>query len=195
MTVSDSVRGAQTLLRFWFGEGEEYGSPRSFWFEKSPEVDREIRERFYEDHERAASGGLERWKADPRSCLAFILLLDQVPRNIFRDDPRAYATDPMAREAARSAVEAGFDAGLLPVERWFLYLPFEHSESMEDQRRSVELFESLGGDEASVDVTYYARRHLEIIERFGRFPHRNRALGRESTSEEAAFLEEPGSSF
>lgn len=195
MAANEGAGRSEALLRFWFGEGEESGRPRSFWFEKDGEVDREVRELFRGDYERAAVGELEGWKAAPRSCLALILLLDQVPRNIFREDPRSYATDSMAREAARSAVDAGFDAELLPVERWFVYLPFEHSESLEDQRRSVALFESLGGDEASVTVTYYARRHLEIIETFGRFPHRNRALGRESTSEEAAFLEEPGSSF
>ena len=183
------------LLRFWFGEGEEYGSPRSFWFEKSEEVDREIRERFSEDHERAASGELEDWKSGPRECLALILLLDQVPRNIFREDARSYATDALAREAARHAIESGFDSELENVERWFVYLPFEHSEDMEDQRRSVELFEAMGGDGEDVDVAHYARRHLEIVERFGRFPHRNRVLGRESTPEEAEFLEEPGSSF
>ncbi|MDN5698114.1 MAG: DUF924 domain-containing protein, partial [Rubrobacter sp.] len=145
--------------------------------------------------ERAAAGELEHWKSGPRECLALILLLDQVPRNIFREDARSYATDALAREAASHAVDSGFDSELAKVERWFVYLPFEHSETLEDQLRSVELFEALGDDEGSVNVTYYARRHLEIVERFGRFPHRNRVLGRESTPEEAEFLEEPGSSF
>lgn len=190
----DNVRSGE-LLRFWFGEGSDHGSPRSFWFEKSEEVDREIRDRFLEDYERAAAGELEHWKSGPRECLALILLLDQVPRNIFREDARSYATDALAREAARHAVDNAFDSELAKVERWFVYLPFEHSEGLEDQLRSVELFEALGDDEDSVNVTYYARRHLEVIERFGRFPHRNRMLGRESTPEEAEFLEEPGSSF
>lgn len=195
MSVSEGNERAGELLRFWFGEGEEYGSPRSFWFEKSDEVDRQLRERFSEDHERAATGELEDWKARPRECLALILLLDQIPRNIFREDARSYATDALAREAARHAIASGFDSELEEIERWFVYLPFEHSEDIEDQRRSVELFEALGDGEESVDVTYYARRHLEIIEQFGRFPHRNRVLGRESTPEEIEFLKEPGSSF
>lgn len=195
MSVSEGNERAGELLRFWFGEGEEYGKPRSFWFEKSDEVDRQIRERFSEDHEQAAAGELEDWKARPRECLALILLLDQVPRNIFREDARSYATDALAREAARHAIESGFAPELEEVERWFVYLPFEHSEDIEDQRRSVELFEALGSGGDDIDVAYYARRHLEIIERFGRFPHRNRVLGRESSPEEIEFLDEPGSSF
>lgn len=193
--MSEGNERAGELLRFWFGEEDEYGGPRSFWFEKSDEVDRQIRERFLEDYERAAAGELENWKSGARECLALILLLDQVPRNIFREDAQSYATDALAREAARHAIESGFDSELENVERWFVYLPFEHSEGLEDQRRSVELFEALGESEGEVDVAQYARRHLEIVERFGRFPHRNRVLGRDSTPEEAEFLKEPGSSF
>lgn len=193
--MSEDRARAGELLRFWFGEGEEYGASRSFWFEKSEEVDRRTRERFQDDHERAVAGELEEWKSAPRECLALVLLLDQVPRNIFREDAKSYAADTLAREAARHAVDSGFDSELEKVERWFVYLPFEHSEDLEDQRRSVALFEALGDDEESATVSHYARLHREIVERFGRFPHRNQVLGRESTPEEIEFLKEPGSSF
>ncbi|HEX2113111.1 MAG TPA: DUF924 family protein [Alphaproteobacteria bacterium] len=193
---------AAALRDFWFGiaGGPEYGRPRKIWFEKNAEFDEELCRRFLADHERAASGACDPLAETPEGAVALVLLLDQLPRNLFRCTPRAFATDAQARAVAKRAVDAGFDRQVPPVERVFLYLPFEHSESLEDQRRSLALFESLPVTPefpaSDRDLTIaYARRHLEIIERFGRFPHRNAALGRASTPEELAFLQEPNSSF
>jgi uncharacterized protein (DUF924 family) len=185
------------ILDFWFGrEGEEgYGEFREAWFTKDPEFDREVRDRFEGAYEEAAAGRLDHWKDEARSCLALILLLDQFTRNMFRGDPKTYATDDKAREAARHAVERAYDRELPPYGRLFVYLPFEHSEDLEDQRLSVELFRGLAAEMGSEDLLGYAVRHLEIIERFGRFPHRNEILGRATTPEEAEFLREPNSSF
>ncbi len=185
------------ILDFWFGrEGEEgYGEFREAWFTKDPEFDREVRNRFEGAYEEAAAGRLEHWKDEAQSCLALIILLDQFTRNMFRGDPKTYATDDKAREAARHAVEHAYDRELSPYGRLFVYLPFEHSEDLEDQRFSVELFRGLAAEMGSEDLLGYAVRHLEIIERFGRFPHRNEILGRATTPEEAEFLRGPDSSF
>jgi uncharacterized protein (DUF924 family) len=185
------------ILDFWFGrEGEEsYGEFREAWFTKNPEFDREVRVRFEGAYEEAAAGRLEHWKDEARSCLALIILLDQFTRNMFRGDPKTYATDDKAREAARHAVEHAYDRELSPYGRLFVYLPFEHSEDLEDQRFSVELFRGLTAEMGSEKLLDYAVRHLEIIERFGRFPHRNEILGRATTPEEAEFLRGPDSSF
>ncbi len=185
------------ILDFWFGrEGEEgYGEFREAWFTKDPEFDREVRDRFEGAYEEAAADRLEHWKDEARSCLALIILLDQFTRNMFRGDPKTYATDDKALAAARHAVEHAYDRELSPYERLFVYLPFEHSEDLEDQRFSVELFRGLAAEMGSEDLLGYAVRHLEIIERFGRFPHRNEILGRATTPEEAEFLRSPDSSF
>jgi uncharacterized protein (DUF924 family) len=185
------------ILDFWFGQRDEvdYGKNRVVWFTKDPEFDREVRIRFKVDYEKAAAGELTHWERTPQSCLALLLLLDQFPRNMFRGEPRAFATDPQALSLAHHAVAKGFDRELLPVLRWFIYLPFEHSENLDHQRKAVELFCQLGNDPDSVYITSSAVRHLEIIERFGRFPHRNVILGRATTPEEAEFLKQPGSSF
>jgi uncharacterized protein (DUF924 family) len=185
------------ILDFWFGrEGEEgYGLFREAWFTKDPGFDREVRDRFEVAYEEAAAGRLNHWKDEARSCLALIILLDQFPRNMFRGDPKTYAADDKALEAARHAVEHAYDRELPPYGRMFVYLPFEHSENLEDQRLSVELFRGLAGEMGSEDLLGYAVRHLEIIERFGRFPHRNEMLGRATTPEEAEFLRGPDSSF
>jgi uncharacterized protein (DUF924 family) len=187
----------QEILDFWFGrEGEEgYGEFREAWFTKDPEFDREIRDRFEPIYGEAATGGLDHWKSEARSCLALILVLDQFPRNMYRGDPRTYAADGKAREAARYAVEHAYDRELSPYERLFAYLPFEHSEELDDQRLSVELFRGLATEMGSEDLLGYAVRHLEIVEQFGRFPHRNEILGRRTTPEEAEFLRRPDSSF
>jgi uncharacterized protein (DUF924 family) len=187
----------QEILDFWFGrEGEEgYGEFREVWFTKDPEFDREIRDRFEPLYEEAAAGGLAPWKSEARSCLALILVLDQFPRNMYRGDTRMYAADPLARETARHAVENAYDRELSPCERLFMYLPFEHSEELDDQRLSVELFRGLATEMGSEDLLGYAVRHLEIVEQFGRFPHRNEILGRRTTPEEAEFLRGPDSSF
>ncbi len=185
------------ILDFWFGrEGDEgYGEFREAWFTKDPEFDREVWDRFEGAYEEAAAGRLDHWKDEAQSCLALIILLDQFTRNMFRGDPKTYATDDKAREAARHAVEHAYDRELSPYGRLFVYLPFEHSEDLEDQRFSVELFRGLAAEMGSEDLLGYAVRHLEIIERFGRFPHRNEILGRATTPEEAEFLRGPDSSF
>ena len=172
------------VLDFWFGQD------RKAWFEKSPAFDETIRTRFLALYENALRGGLADWQMAPKSCLALVILLDQFPRNMFRGTARAFATDAMALAAARHALSMGFDRGLSVDERTFLYLPFEHSESLADQEQCCELMKPLGEE-----LLRYALRHKEIIERFGRFPHRNAALGRVNTPEETEFLKQPGSGF
>ena len=185
------------ILEFWFGkpDGEDYGKPRKAWFVKKDKFDEEVRSRFLQDYQQAAAGQLDYWQESPYSCLALIILLDQFPRNMFRDRPQAFATDAQALKFAQHVVVQGFDKKLLPVQRWFVYLPFEHSENLEHQRYCIELFSTLKDDPSSGDTIDYAYRHLKVIERFGRFPHRNRILGRASTPEEAEFLKQRGSSF
>ncbi len=187
----------EEVLAFWFGrEGEEgYGGFREAWFSRNPDFDLEIRDRFEDVYEEAVAGGLEAWKGAAQSCLALIVVLDQFPRNMFRGDARMYAADHLALAAARHAVERAYDRELPPFQRMFVYLPFEHSEDLDDQRFSMELFRGLAGEMGSDDLLVYAAQHLKIVERFGRFPHRNEILGRRTTPEEAKFLEEPNSSF
>ena len=175
---------AQAVLEFWFRGEEE----RKEWFTKSDAFDEEIRARFLPLHEEAARGELARWKDSPRDCLALIVVLDQFPRNMFRGSPRAFSTDALALEAAKHAVAVGFDKTLNAAERSFVYLPFEHSESLADQETALKLFEGHANYE-------WAHKHWEIVRRFGRFPHRNAVLGRQSTPAEIEFLKEPGSSF
>jgi uncharacterized protein (DUF924 family) len=187
--------GAQEVLLFWFGPPSLRGRRDARWFGKNDAFDRECRTRFLPLHERAAAGELDRWKAEAADCLAFVLLLDQFPRNMFRGTPRAFATDVHALKAARHALGQGFDKGMLPVERMFLYLPFEHSESLADQVLACELTQPLKAFPETADAHRYAVAHHRIIERFGRFPHRNAILGRDSTPEETEFLKQPGSGF
>jgi len=188
---------ANEILEFWFGKPDEadYGKPRKVWFTKNPEFDQDVRSRFLNDYQQAAAGKLDDWNASPLSCLALIILLDQFPRNMFRGQPQAFATDPQALCYAQHAVAQGFDKELLPVQRWFIYLPFEHSENLAHQRRCIELYQQHSDDPDMSNAIVYPIKHLEIIERFGRFPHRNTILGRETTPEEAEFLKQPGSSF
>ena len=185
------------ILAFWFGspQDSDYGKPRKVWFQKNSEFDEQIRSHFLADYELAAQGKLNHWKASSESCLALILLLDQFPRNLFRGETKAFATDTQALELAKYAVSQGFDRQLLPVQRWFIYLPFEHSENLADQEKSVELTHKLSDDPDSKSSIDYAIRHREVIKKFGRFPHRNSILRRESTPEEQEFLKQPGSSF
>ena len=187
----------QEVLDFWFGPAgsPEYGRPRVAWFKKSDAFDASIRARFLDLHHRAADGQLRPWRAAPGSLLALIVVFDQFPRNLFRGTSRAFSTDAQALAAAQLAVARGFDRLLLPVQRWFAYLPFVHAEDLAVQRRCIELFESLRGDPDSADSIDYARRHCEIIARFGRFPHRNAVLERISTPKEIEFLQQPGSGF
>ncbi len=190
---------AQEVLRFWFGGMPSEAAatqPREQWFLKQEAFDAECARRFQEAHARAAAGELRAWADEPESCAALLVLLDQMPRNLYRGTARAFSTDAQAREVARHALARGLDVAVPPVWRWFFYLPFEHSEDVHAQRLSVSLFEALAlTHAASRETLDYARRHRDIIERFGRFPHRNAALGRASTPEEEAFLREPGSSF
>lgn len=196
---------AEALLRFWFGDDPDApiiaeGAERR-WFAGGPAMDAECARHFGDDLAAAARGELESWAATPRGRLALVLLLDQLSRNVWRGTPAAFAQDEAARRLATEAVERGLDRALTAPQRAFLYLPFEHGESLADQHQSVALFEALArevpeGDRAAFERTAdFARRHAAVIERFGRFPHRNAVLGRESTAEEQAFLAEPGSSF
>jgi len=175
---------AQSVLDFWFRGNEE----RKEWFQKDPAFDDQIRARFLPLYEEAARGALAAWKHSPRECLALIILLDQFPRNMFRGDARTYATDALALDAARYAVDSGYDRSLSEIERTFIYLPFEHSENLADQERALALFRGNPNYE-------WARKHWEIVRRFGRFPHRNAVLGRQSTPAEIEFLKQPGSGF
>jgi len=180
------------VLDFWFGApgSRERGRPRKAWFRKSEPFDAEIRRRFLDTWEQAARGELERWQATPLASLALVVTLDQFPRNMFRGTARAFASDSLAFAVARETIAREFDRLLSPVERSFVYLPFEHAEDLAAQRRSLALFHALDGEQVE-----YARRHYEIIARYGRFPHRNLILGRPSTTEEIEFLKQPGSTF
>ena len=173
---------AEEVLRFWFGQ-----DPKR-WFVKNAAFDADIRSRFLPLYEELSSN--EGWLSAPRDCLARIVVLDQFPRNMFRGTPRAFAADPLALVAAKHAVGQGFDRDMLVVEKQFVYLPFEHSESLADQERACELMKTL-----NEDLYGWAVKHKVIIERFGRFPHRNDILGRKSTPEEVEFLKQPGSGF
>ena len=191
---------ARAVLDFWFGApgSATDGKPRDEWFRKCDAFDRAIEHRFAPLIESALDGGLRGWDGQADTALARILLLDQFTRNIYRGTPRAFAGDPLALQIAEALVAAGRDKNLTPWQRWFAYLPFEHSESLLDQERSVALYAALRREmqhEAFDSALDYAERHRAIILRFGRFPHRNAILGRTSTAEEVDFLTQPGSSF
>ena len=186
---------AADVLQFWFGEYERSAAPDARWFTKDPAFDAEISVRFRSLHEEGANGSLSDWSNAPGDCLALVIVLDQFPRNMFRGQPHAFATDPLALSAARHAVESAYDTGMRPSERMFVYLPFEHSESLDDQWRSLALMSRLAPYPETADVLPYAVRHWEIVRRFGRFPHRNAALARPGTPEETEFLKQPNSGF
>ncbi len=188
---------AWALLEFWFGMPgtPECDRHRAVWFKPDPAFDAALRDGFYADHIAAVAGGCAGWEGACDTALALVLLLDQLPRNLNRGSADAFACDAEARAVASRAIANGFDHALPPVRRSFVYLPFEHSEDLADQERSLLLFASLPPGEYRDRALDSARRHHVIIARFGRFPHRNRALGRRSTLAEAAFLQEPGSSF
>jgi uncharacterized protein (DUF924 family) len=176
------------VLDYWFGPGNQYGIHHKRWFVKDPAFDEEIREKFSGLHDQLAKHPV--WLDDAKSCLARIVVLDQFPRNMYRGTARAFATDALALAAARLALGRGWDRSMLDVEKLFVYLPFEHSESLADQDRCCELMRGM-----APEIVDYAERHRAIIRRFGRFPHRNSILGRESTPEEIEFLKTPGSGF
>jgi uncharacterized protein (DUF924 family) len=175
---------AAEVLRFWFEE-----HPKD-WFVKNPAFDADMRARFLALHEAAAAGQLAHWADEPRACLALVIVLDQFPRNMFRGEARAFATDAQARAAARVILERGWNRAMSQPQQLFAYLPFEHSEALADQVLCCELMKDFDAEQLR-----YAIRHREIIERFGRFPHRNAILGRESTPAELEFLKQPGSTF
>ena len=176
------------ILNFWFDEIQ----PEQ-WFQKSDDFDRQIIDRFATDFDQAVQGKFDGWTDIAEGSLALIILLDQFSRNMFRDTPKAFSGDDKALAVARQSVEQGFDQTLEPSKRSFMYLPFEHSEDMDDQKRCVELFEAMKEDHP---LGYdYALRHMAVIEQFGRFPHRNAILGRENTDEEAVYLAQPGAGF
>jgi uncharacterized protein (DUF924 family) len=189
---------ADAVLGFWFGapDDPQRDQPRTQWFVKDAAFDAQIRERFGTTIERALAGELAHWSATTPGALAQILVLDQFTRNVFRGSARAFAGDSRALAAAQALVAAGQDRALPGVQRQFVYLPFEHAEDLAMQHECLRLFAQLERDEPALDgLLSWAQRHCEIIERFGRFPHRNAALGRASTAEESAFLQQPGSSF
>lgn len=177
--MAEPLHTAEQVVAFWRAAGMQR------WFNKDAAFDAEFRAKCLPLHERAAARELNLWLDTPDGALALVLLLDQLPRNAFRDSPRTFATDSLAREYADAAIARGHDARVDPALRFFFYLPFEHSEDLADQERSVALHQAIGFEE-------YALHHRDIIQRFGRFPHRNRVLGRESTAQELAYLEQGG---
>jgi uncharacterized protein (DUF924 family) len=195
-----------TVLHFWFGYAASrpalIAERQRLWFRKDFDTDKVIAHRFSDLLARLRSGEAYRWAArGPRERLAAVIVLDQFSRNIFRDMPASFENDALALELAKAGLARGEDMALAPIERWFLYIPLEHSESATDQRRSVDMFTALvasvppeqrGGFDPALD---FARRHAAVIRRFGRFPHRNSILGRTSTTAERAFLAKPGSHF
>lgn len=184
---------AQQILDFWFG-GDIQAQQRR-WFGKDEQTDTWMRDQFIDDYQAAVAGQLAGWIDTAPAGLALVLLLDQFPRNLFRGTPQAFASDALARETANEMIVRGLDQALIPRQRMFVYLPFEHSETLQDQLRSVALFETLRDAEGMAEVLRYAYLHRDVIARFGRFPHRNALLGRASTAQELDFLRQPGSSF
>jgi len=176
----------QNVLKFWFEEIEPVS-----WWRKDDAFDALLVERFSETHARAGRCELYGWRKEPEGRLAEIIVLDQFSRNMFRDSARAFASDPMSLTLSQEAIACGADQALTPVQRSFLYMPFMHSESLKIHEVAVELFRR-NGIESNLDFEF---KHKKIIEKFGRYPHRNKVLGRQSTTEEIEFLTRPGSSF
>jgi uncharacterized protein (DUF924 family) len=179
-------KGIREVLDFWFDPAW-----KAHWFERSAAFDRAVATQLGDLHRRAVRGDLDAWESTAEGCLALSILLDQAPRQLFRGDPRAFATDAKALAVAKRALAAGFDRQLTVDQRQFLYLPLMHSENLADQERCVAIYEA---DELRHNL-HHAVEHADIIRRFGRFPHRNAALGRNSTAEEQAFLREGGNHF
>ena len=203
---SGFVREIEQILDFWFGACGPNGAldpaKKKMWFGDGRKYDAVIRKRFGKLHSRASRGELDvQWAAMPRGRIALIVVLDQMSRHIHRGTPAAFAQDPAAQRLAVTGVEKSVDQELVPAQRVFFFLPFEHAEDLELQRLGVRCFDGLARTVAEPcrkeyeSFADYARRHCEIVERFGRFPHRNQPLGRVSTPEEIKFLKQPGSSF
>ena len=192
----------QPLLDWWFGAADATAASRSaLWFGKQDSQDSQARERFGEQVEQALAGQLSAWQADPVGWLANLLLLDQLPRMIFRDTSRAFAGDRLARPLALHGLAQGWDQALPPIQRVFAYLVLEHAEDLQLQDQAVQRFQVLHAQAAEAERELfagyldYAERHQRVIARFGRFPHRNQILARTSSAEEMRFLLEPGSRF
>lgn len=196
---------SRDLLNWWFGEGAtavEISNEKSrLWFGYTPEQDAEARERFGELVGKALAGQLDDWAESPQGWLALVLLLDQLPRMIYRGTPKAFAGDEHAFQLVRDGMAHGGDVLLAPIQRVFIYLVLEHSENLSVQDQAVQQFESLysiagaGEQKVFADFLDFAERHRQVIARFGRFPHRNEVLGRSSSEAEQAFLAQPGSRF
>jgi len=180
------IKTPEEVFSFWFEE-----LTRKEWFDKNDALDEAMRRHFAATHLSLARGELDAWRTSPQNRLAAIIMLDQIPRNIYRGTPLAFATDRLALQEAKLAVEADADTAVVPEQRCFFYLPFEHAENLAEQDRSVQLF-TLLGDAEYLD---YAERHRAVIREFGRFPHRNALLGRESTAAELEYLSKPGAGF
>ena len=191
----DEVLPVEPVLGFWFGPPDVPGEMQERWFKRDPAFDEAIRDGFGATVAAALDGRFDAQAADPRAALALVILLDQFPRNLFRGQARAFAGDARARALATRIVDSGRDQVLTPIERSFLYLPFQHSEALADQERSVGLFLALPDTAWRAEVVRYAEAHRDVIVRFGRFPHRNQTLGRASTAAELAYLATPGSGF
>ena len=189
----------QDVLNFWFGDIGPDGKvtdDRSWWWQKNADLDEKIRARYEPLIQGIDRGDLLEWEETPASRLALIIALDQFPRNSYRDTPQAFAYDPLARRLTLGGLQRGYDQQLPLVQRVFFYMPLEHAEDRALQKQSVALFQTLAEeDSAFAHYLDFAERHKVIIDQFGRFPHRNEILGRESTPEEAEFLTQPNSSF
>ncbi len=181
---------ASIIFNFWFGEpgSSSYGQYKDFWFQSTPELDQQICDQFEPIYKKAVKGELDVFSQTPEESLALVILLDQFPRNMYRGTPQAFASDPKALAVATEALKKKFDHNLLPLQKMFLYLPFEHSEDIKNQEKSVALFKALGDE----SILKYAVEHRDIIAQFGRFPHRNAILGRKSTLKEIDFLKTSG---
>lgn len=200
-----NVVDPEVILRFWFGELDEHGRAdqacQTRWWSKDPALDEEIRQRFESTHAAIVRGELNAWLASARTRLAYIVVLDQFSRNMFRDTGRMFATDDLALGAALTGIDAGMHRELALDERGIFYMPLMHSEDIAIQERCIALFKELsnevsGSARASMlSRVGFAERHRDIVKKFGRFPHRNALLGRASTADELDFLDGPGSSF
>ena len=199
------ARLANDVLAFWFGDALQVetadNEQAKRWFTCDPSFDAEILRRFGHLPEQAAAGNLDAWMKAAPTALARLIVLDQFPRNLYRHDSRAFAFDKLASAGTQAAIERGFDAELHPLQAVFMYLPFEHAEDIDRQERAVALFEALqkraplGAESRFARFTDFARRHRDVIARFGRFPHRNTMLGRASTAEELQYLADGGERF
>lgn len=203
--MTEAIARAEEILDFWFGalEGPYAMDPSRLriWFGGGPDFDADVRERFGEDVERAVAGELDGWAETARGRLALVILLDQLTRNVFRDTPKMYAGDERALALTREGIERGHDRELRVIERLFLYMPLMHAEDRDAQKQCVELAHRVRDElpaehrERFAGFFEHAGKHAAVVDRFGRFPHRNEILGRQSTPEELAFLEEHGRGF